>query len=82
MNDNQKKIAIVSVVAALLATAYHKKHQKIILDRFPDLDPKILKKAYNQILRDAYCGRLANEEMTDENLDDLILRKYANLIAA
>lgn len=81
MNSNQKKLAIGTVVAAALATAYHLKHQQIIVARFPDLDPKVVKKAYRKILKDTYGGKYANVDTTDEFLDNEILKEYANLIS-
>ena len=78
MKNHKKKIAAAIVALVVLAfVAYQQMHQQIILDRFPDLDPTIAKAAYKKILKDAYAGRLADVDTSDEEaMDSLFLARY------
>lgn len=69
-----KKLILAVVLGAAIAV-YHKGHQQAILTRFPDLDPRTARSAYNTVLRGALTGRLPQDADNDQ-LDRLFLDEY------
>lgn len=66
--NKTKLIAAVVLVGAAYA-AYHLKHQSIIVDRFPDIDPKVVRKAYKTMMKRALAGAYADMDDSDETMD-------------
>lgn len=66
--NKTKLIAAVVLVGAAYA-AYHLKHQSIIVDRFPDIDPKVVRKAYKTMMKRALAGAYADTDDSDETMD-------------
>lgn len=82
MNDTQKKFAIAGVLITATLYIQLKRYQKQVVDRFPDLDPKVSRKAYNNMLKNAFMQKYTETEMQDNaSMDELFLKEYALLIA-
>lgn len=72
-----KKTTIAALIAIVAFVAFNVKHEQIIVERFPDLDPKIVRKVYRKVLRGAYAGKYPNVDFNDEEaLDSLFLAEY------
>ena len=61
-------IASVAVIGAAYV-AYVRIHANIIVKRFPDLDPKIVRKAHSIMMKRAYAGAYADLVDSDETMD-------------
>jgi hypothetical protein len=59
---------------ALVTYKYHQIHFKIILDRFPNLDPKVVKEAYKEFMKNAAVNKYGDmSNFSDEKMDRLFL---------
>ena len=77
------KTIIISVISALVIVpvVYHKGHQNAIVERFPDLDPKSVKKHYNEIMKDIVRGKiqpLDDEDAMMAQMDAEIIRRVTS----
>ena len=70
------KTALIATVVALAGAAYYKYHnihENIIVDRFPDLDPTVVRKAYQTMLKRAYAGAYSYTDNSEETMDKIFL---------
>lgn len=73
----QKIVAILILILAPVVTAYVVVLKKSLTNRFPDLEPKLLRKAYVKFLLGSATwkyGDLSN--LSDQQMDVLFLREY------
>lgn len=73
--SKKKIVAAIAVTSALLVTGWYKIHQQIIVDRFPDENPKLVKKHYNVIMREISTDQLNVEGWTETSMDAELLRR-------
>jgi hypothetical protein len=82
MNNTQKTTAVVAVASALVA-GYVTLSKNATLDhlneRFPDLDPKIAKRTYKKIMRDALRGKMNFDNWSEAQFDALFLQEYRKI---
>lgn len=74
MNKTLLTASVVLMGAAY--AAYHLKHQSIIVNRFPDIDPKVVRKAYKTMMKRALEGHYADMDDSDETMD----RIFRNIV--
>lgn len=83
MNNTQKTtIASVVVVGAIAAIAvqFHSYHQDLY-GRFPELDRKIVRKAYRRMMLVALSGQLTDEQTAnDDTMDRVFLDEVQKLV--
>lgn len=71
----KRTLLAIGAIAVIGFTGYNKVHQDIIVNRFPDQDPNLVKKHYNDILKETYAGRLTTNNWTDTDYDNELLRR-------
>lgn len=76
MNKKTKKTvtaaSIASIVVLLVSRYSHMQQQ--VCARFPELDPKVAKAAYNKMMRNALMGKYPDiQDATEEEMDELFL---------
>lgn len=79
MNKNQKIAGSAGLVGFLAATTVVRFHQynQDLYGRFPDLDRKIVRKAYRKMMLRALRGTYTDEQLeTDESSDLVFLGVY------
>jgi hypothetical protein len=59
-------IAAVALTGAALVAGYLKIHTNIIANLYPDLDPKIAKKAHSMMVKRALAGNYTELDGSDE----------------
>ena len=85
MNNNQKIIIAVGAAAILLVAGYFTISKNVTLDmlseRYPEIDRKIAKSVYRGMMSDAMRGKIDVSNWSEEQFNDLFLRRVANLSA-
>jgi hypothetical protein len=80
-----KKLAITAAILITGAAAvklYLDVHAQIIVDRFPDLPEKEVRKAYSEIMISALRGELNDVDTDNEEQMDALLRQRVKENAA
>lgn len=80
MTNTQKKIALIGLafVVAGSFVLYQYAHFQIIVKRFPDLDPKVVKAAYKNLMKKAAVGDYGDiQDYTEEQMDRIFLQEVA-----
>lgn len=67
-------IAAAAVLAGTAFVAYNRIHENLIVKRFPDIDPKIVRKAYRTMMSRAVAGEYAHYEDASDETHDRIFR--------
>lgn len=84
MNKNQKTIAaasavVVTLAAVTTAAGFHAAH-KDLYERFPEIDHKIVRKAYRRIMWNSLNQQYSDEMLADTNrMDALFLQTVQDL---
>jgi hypothetical protein len=82
MNNTQKTVTVLAVAVVAVA-GYSTLSKNATLDhlneRYPNLDQKVAKRAYRQILRDALSGKMDFSNWSTEQFDDLFFTKYTDM---
>lgn len=74
-----RNITLGAAAVTVGAVTFHKSMQQQLIDAYPDRAPKLVKKAYNQMMLEAFRGNLRGVEITDDFLDRLFDIKYNKL---
>lgn len=76
MTKNQMILSAVIVSAfALAAYVTREGSLGVLIERFPDVDPKIVKKVHKEMIREALRGKYANSVLSDEDYDLIFMSK-------
>lgn len=73
---NKTKLIAATVLCGAAFVAYHLKHRNIIVHRFPDLDPKVVRAAYSTMMKRALKGDYADVDGSEETMD----RIFRNIV--
>lgn len=76
MDNNTKTAIAVAVVAIAVvgATVQMKSLSNQVVERFPDIDPKVARKAYRKMMLKAAAGQYTDAELSDDAaMDKLFL---------
>lgn len=68
-----KKIIVVLALAGAAYAAYIRIHENIIVRRFPNIDPKIVRKAHSIMTKRAFNGDYMYKDNSDETMDAIFL---------
>lgn len=72
-----KKAALIATVLVgaivLGATKTWNDYIAQIEERFPDMDPQIIRKTYRKMMLKSITGKLAVSDLTDEDMDKIFL---------
>ena len=60
-------------IFGVIYLAYNRIHENIIVHRFPDLDPNLVRKAYRTMMSRAFRGDYAEMDDSDETMDRIFL---------
>lgn len=74
-----RNIFVASVFVSVFAVTFHKSMQQQLIAAYPFRDPKLVRKAYNQMLLEGLRGNLIGEKLTNDFLDKLFDTKYYQL---
>ena len=78
-----KKIAVPASIVLTAFSVYmfigYRRLQNEVIVRFPDLNPKRCRQAYNHLMRLSLTGRIDVDGLDDEGMDTLFLEIYHNL---
>jgi hypothetical protein len=74
MTRNKKMIisAVLVSATALAALVSYEGSTSALIERFPNVDPKILRKAHKQMIKDALAQKLP-DATSDEDYDKIFL---------
>lgn len=79
MTTTHRNIFVASAAVTLGAVTLHKSMQQQLIAAHPNRAPKLVKKAYNQMLLEGLRGNLRDVELTDDFLNRLFDIKYNKL---
>lgn len=82
MNKKQTASALFITAVVGFAAVFVKGSEAAIAELHPEIDPKILRKAHRQFLKDTLTDRTTIDETkaTDEELDAYFMEHYINPI--
>ena len=73
MNNKQKATLCVLAVFGVAGVVQFKRYQKMVCTRFPEIDPKIARKAYRTMFMKAATNQYDTLPESDEDMDKLFL---------
>lgn len=79
MNTTHRNLFVAASAVTVGAVTFHQSMQQQLIDAYPLRDPKLVKKAYNQMTRDAFRGKFLGVDVTNEFLNAYFDIKYNNL---
>jgi Fe-S-cluster formation regulator IscX/YfhJ len=71
--------AAVVVVSAFVAYASYEGPLQALMERFPDIDPKIVRKVHREMFKEALVGKYSEFQTDDATLDRIFLVKVQEL---
>lgn len=78
--SKKMKISLATLGAAVIGMyVYLEGHAQALMLRFPDVDPKIVRKLSNEMFWEALMGKYSDVELTDEFLDGVFQDKLQHL---
>lgn len=80
MHFNKKVLFIIPLIPVLhfALRVYWEGHQSVLEDRFPDVDPTIVRRIHKEIMKEALRGTLPGDPKTDEDYDAIFHEKLKN----
>lgn len=81
MNQALKILLLLALVTPGLALALTlRRYVQLVQDRFPGTDPKIARKAYLNMLRNAFGGEYSDDQLDgDDRMDEIFLSEVQKL---
>lgn len=83
--NNTQKITIVYAVAVVAVVGYLTISKNVTLnklyERFPDLDKKIAKRTYNNMMAAAISGRMNFDNWSEAQFNDLFFIEYTMMLS-
>lgn len=79
MNKTHRNIIVGGAAVTLGAVTFHKSMQRQLIAAYPSRDPKLVKKAFNQMMLEGLRGNLIGVDLTDDFLTALFNVKYNRL---
>lgn len=67
------------VVTAFVAYAAYEGPLQALIERHPDIDPKIVRKVHHEMFMEALRGEYNDFETTDDVLDKILIEKVQKL---
>lgn len=80
MTKTQYNVFVSGAALTMGVVTFHKSMQQQLIAFYPDRDPKLVKKAYNQMLRAGLTGKLRGVEINNDFLNAFFDIKYYALI--
>lgn len=74
--------ALIAVTGSIAYVISFYGSEAALIDRFPDIDYKIVVKVHRQMFRDALRGKMSDVPNTDEAMDEIFLARVQELIAS
>lgn len=78
--QTSRNLAVVSVAVTVFTVSFHKSMQRMLIETYPHRDPKLVRKAFNQMIRDGFTGKLIGNRIDNDFLDELFDQKYYALL--
>jgi hypothetical protein len=79
MTKTHRNIFVGVAAVTVGVVTFHKSMQNQLIAAYPSRDPKLVKKAFNQMMRDGLSGKLIGVDLTNDFLDSLFDTKYNKL---
>jgi Fe-S-cluster formation regulator IscX/YfhJ len=74
-----KIILSTTVIGAAVVSYVVHGFNNALIERFPTIDPKIVRKVHREIVMESLAGKYNNIETTDEVFDKIFIEKVAKL---
>lgn len=82
MSSTTKKIAVTAIVVVGLATwFYYEGTTQALMERFPTIDPKIVRKVHKKMLLDVLRGKYPDAS-TDADYDVIFLKEIVTSLTS
>lgn len=68
-------ISAVGAVGIVFAATQHMRMCSMMVDRFTEYDPKVVRKAYTNMMKNSFAGRYANVDFDNDAVMTELFRK-------